>query len=393
LEVEGRCTCGPKHLRLRSEHGELVRPRGGSVNRCDYCAKLAAVENTEMLLLDALEGDAPQVWACVGTRTATLDMSQFYRGLEQLLRALRRRWPATEYAAQLEFTTGYGPRSGGQRRPHWNLMLKGVPVGEVETAAEIIRRVWCQNVDALPERQHVGPVTGAEGLMRYIAQHFQKESQAPPAGFTGQRFNCSRGYFTGCTRAVARSRARQSLRLKREVWKAQQRGITDAYDVELVARQAAELAARTRWVLASETGARLGREPIGAELVERMRSTPPPPGPYDRGLLMRRLRLVDAWAADPVPDEQREGGPESPPVPQRGDTTGGRREASRLGPPVAAATDAARPRPARPSAAPAGPPAAGRRLAPARRAPAEPHAPAAARRGRPAREAGDPLDA
>ena len=69
---EQGCTCGPKYLRLRSEHGELVKPRGGSVNLCEYCAKLAAVENCEMLMLDALDGDRPTLIMILGTRTCLL---------------------------------------------------------------------------------------------------------------------------------------------------------------------------------------------------------------------------------------------------------------------------------------------------------------------------------
>ena len=253
-----RCTCGPEALRLRSDQGELVKPRGGCVNRCDYCAKLAAIENAEMLALDGMEGDAPEVWAVLTTRTATLCMESFYGGRRKVMLALRRRWPSCEYAALLEFTTGYGPRSGGQRRPHWNLLLKGIPAAECATAAEVIKRVWCGQVDAEPSGQHVGPIREAGGLMRYLALHFQKESQAPPAGFAGQRFNCSRGYFTGCTRAVARRRARESLKVKREVWKAS-RVHDNAHDVELAARESLELAYRTVWVLTNDRGHRVGK--------------------------------------------------------------------------------------------------------------------------------------
>ncbi len=89
-----RCTCGPAHLRLRSEHGELVQPRGKCVNKCSYCAKLAAVENCEMLVADALDGDAPTLIMILGTRTATLNMTEFEAGRQSVVRKLRRRWPS-----------------------------------------------------------------------------------------------------------------------------------------------------------------------------------------------------------------------------------------------------------------------------------------------------------
>jgi len=265
------CTCRPEHLRLRSEHGELVQPRGRCVNRCDYCARLAAVENCEMLALDAMEGDAATVLLVLTTRTVTVEMAQFSRGLELVKRALRRkgRWPAAEYACLVEFTTGYGERSGGQRRPHWNLMLKGIPAEDAADVQTIAARVWCKHVDAAPAAQHATPIYAGEGLTRYLALHFQKASQEPPAGFSGQRFNCSRGYFTGCTRAAARARAHESLALKREVWRQEQR--TDAgrpetaHDVELLAQLAYRAALRTHWVLVHPNGA-----PASADKARRL---------------------------------------------------------------------------------------------------------------------------
>src|SRR3954470_17776219 len=118
----GGCPRWPETMRLRSSLGEVVRGRCRATNQCAYCARLAAVENSELLALDALAGDAPQVWAVLTTRTATLDTARFYLSREKLMKALRRRWPSCEYTALVEFTTGYGPRSGGRRRPHWNLL-------------------------------------------------------------------------------------------------------------------------------------------------------------------------------------------------------------------------------------------------------------------------------
>jgi hypothetical protein len=201
---------------------------------------LAAVENTEMLALDSMEGEAPEVWLCLTTRTATLDMSEFYEARRQVMRAIQRRWRGARYACLLEFTTGYGERSGGARRPHWNLLLKGVPKSAVErwrdpdtgeSLHQLVSRIWCEHVDAEPQGQHVGPVNEAGGLMRYIALHFQKESQAPPRGFRGQRFNCSRDYFTNRTRAEMREAARESLWIKRRIHEAHELGL-DAEAIE-----------------------------------------------------------------------------------------------------------------------------------------------------------------
>lgn len=245
----GGCGRWPEHLRLLSSQGEAVRGRCRATNLCAYCARLAAVENAELLALDALAGNAPQVWAVLTTPLATLDTARFYRSRSELLRTLRRDWPAVEYAALVEFTTGYGPRSGGQRRPHWNLLLKGIPAEDVDAAAAVIRREWCRREGAAPEAQHVGRIGEFGGLMRYIALHFQKESQAPPEGWRGHRFLKSRGYLATST-PEARDAARASLRHKRELWRAIRRGLS-AHDAELAAAEAIALAEATTWRLAS----------------------------------------------------------------------------------------------------------------------------------------------
>lgn len=257
-ELPHNCTCGPKALRLRSDLGELVPVRGGCVNKCEYCATLAAVENCEMLVNDALEGDAPQLISILGTRTATLDMAAFDTGRRRVAQEVRRRWPAAQYAYEVEFTTGYGPRAGGRRRPHWNWFWKGIPRDHLDEFRRIVTTTWCRYVDAEPHAQYVAEISNAIGLTKYVTEHFMKTSQRPPEGFTGQRFCASRGYFRGITVTIARRRAKESLRLKRELYKALQAG-HDAHDAELVAHQALELAARTVWVLATDRGARVGK--------------------------------------------------------------------------------------------------------------------------------------
>ena len=261
-----RCSCAPEHLRLRSEHGELVQPRGKAVNRCEYCAKLAAMENCEMLVADALEGTAPTIIMILGTRTPTLSMWSFQRGIDHVIKAVRRRWPDAQYARQVEYTTGYGPRAGGKRRPHWNWFWKGIPEGDIEELRALVLRIWCGHVDALPALQYVERIDNAVGLTKYVTQHFMKMSQAPPAGFTGQRFNTSQQYFGTLTRAQARARAREALALKRELHKQAARTDPDrpttAHDVELNAQIAYRVAIATRWVLASASGARLSDQAL-----------------------------------------------------------------------------------------------------------------------------------
>lgn len=252
----GGCKRWPDGLLLESTLGHLVKGRCRATNLCDYCARLAAIENTEVLALDALHGIAPRIWAVLTTRRADLDPASFYRSREQLAKALRRRWPSLEWSALVEFTTGYGANSGGRRRPHWNLLLKGVGPEDVAAIRDVIESVWCPRVDARPEGQHVGEIGQAEGLMRYLALHFQKESQAPPAGWSGHRFLKSRGYLWLPT-PQAREQARASLNLKRELWKAEAAGHEGAGALAIAEREAWERS-ELAWELV-----RVMREPAG----------------------------------------------------------------------------------------------------------------------------------
>jgi hypothetical protein len=78
--------------------------------------------------------------------------------------------------------------------------------------------VWCSRVDAEPVAQFVGQVSDGAGLVRYIALHFLKPCQAPPRGWRGHRFSCTRGYLVRPASEM-REEARRSLRLKRALWR------------------------------------------------------------------------------------------------------------------------------------------------------------------------------
>jgi len=200
-----------------------------------------------MLWLDALENGAPTIWLVLTTRSTDPEPRSFYRSREQLFKALRRRWPDVESACLLEFTTGYGSRSGGKRRPHFNVMLKNLPSTAVDDVRAVVNAVWCAREDARPSGQSVKAVSDAGGLTRYLALHFQKESQRPPEGWRGHRFVKSRGYFPNGA-ADARERARRSLVEKRAVWKAIQAG-HQGEAAEAVAAAALAISDATSWRL------------------------------------------------------------------------------------------------------------------------------------------------
>lgn len=213
----GGCERWPENFRLRAGD-RLVEGRCKSANLCSYCARLKAVENAELLALDALNGVAPLVWAVLTTPSTAPEQKKYYEARRQVFKAMRRRWPDCEIASVLEFTTGYGTNSGGARRPHWNLLIKGVPVDACEEAHRVITDVWCPRQGAAADAQTVAPIYMAGGLMRYLALHFQKDEQSPPKGWSGHRFTATRGYLWKAT-PDARRDARASLMLKRIIWK------------------------------------------------------------------------------------------------------------------------------------------------------------------------------
>jgi hypothetical protein len=246
-------------MRLLSSTGALVKGRCGATNRCDYCARLAAVEIAERLSLDALEGgNAPTVWMVLTTRSANPDPSAFYEARRKLMLAIERRCAAVEWACVVEFTTGYGPRSGGRRRPHWNVLLKNVG-NDDHTLALIegaVRSVWCSRaeVNAEPQAQYVGAVEHQGGLTRYLALHFLKESQRPPDGWTGHRFTVSKhtrtrpGYFAQPAWR-SRRRAQESLRFKRALWRALLDGYAPGDEADTIAQLEIMRAEQIRWQL------------------------------------------------------------------------------------------------------------------------------------------------
>jgi hypothetical protein len=219
---------------LRSSVGELVRGRCRATNLCAYCQRLYVVETVEMLTLDAME-HAPTLWLVLTAREH-LTRAGCSRHLSQLRTAARRRWPEIQWFVQVEF----------QRRGalHVNLLIKGVPVEDRQALHDLLVDRWCARVDALPVGQWSGAIADGVGVVRYISKmlaHGLKAEQAPPIGWRGHRTSQTRGYLVRPA-SVMRREARESLSRGRELWKAEQAGLSgdEAYMVAeraLLARQ------------------------------------------------------------------------------------------------------------------------------------------------------------
>ena len=242
----GGCQRWPEHLRvLNHSTGELVPGRCRATNLCRYCQMLYVVETVEMLTLDAMEY-APTTWAVLTAREH-LTRAECRRHLEHLRRATRRGWPDVEWFVQVEF----------QRRGalHLNLVMKGVPVADVDELRVTLSDVWCARVDALPVGQWAGAIEDAEGVVRYLQKtlsHGLKREQAPPIGWRGHRTSQTRGYLVRPA-STMRDEARASLREKRRLhkllasWPADEE--VPALFVELALEHARETDEATVWSL------------------------------------------------------------------------------------------------------------------------------------------------
>lgn len=222
-------------MRLLASNGELVWGRCNSANKCQYCGKLKAIENTTLLGLDAVEGFAPTLFGVLTQPSPAPEQKRYYKSRALVRAALKADWPEVEIAWLLEFTTGEGRSSQGLRRPHWNMLIKGVPTSDLEHARAAINGVWCQRESASEDAQYLEPIEDVEAAIRYIAAHFQKESQRPPAGWTGHRFTATRGYLWQRT-PDAREAAKLQLAYERSLWRL--REVMPEADDELLRDQA-----------------------------------------------------------------------------------------------------------------------------------------------------------
>lgn len=208
------CPRWPKWLSLQWTRGEMtgyVDGRCGATNKCLYCQRLYVVETVEMLTLDATE-NAPALWFVLTAREH-LTRKDCRQHLEAIRRSVRKRWPNAEWFVQVEF----------QRRGalHLNLLVKGIPVDELEQAKHVVAERWCARVDALPVGQWGGVIADGVGVVRYISKmlaHGLKAEQAPPIGWKGHRTSQTRGYLVRPA-SVMREEARASLRVKREFYR------------------------------------------------------------------------------------------------------------------------------------------------------------------------------
>ena len=180
-----------------------------------------------MVALDACDSP-PSLFAVLTTLDPFMPSSAVRHHLADVSRTARLLFPAFQYAAFVEFTTGLSVWSGGHRRLHLNLLVKGVPAERSGDLHDVLLSTWCKRTRTT--QLHVGPIYAAEGLVRYVtnlALHVMKDGQKPPPGYEGHLVRWSRGYFADGATAT-RTRARRALKVKRLIHKG-----TDATTAEL----------------------------------------------------------------------------------------------------------------------------------------------------------------
>lgn len=207
----GGCENPADWLRWLTHDGRLLPVRCGAPNRCRYCSWLTALENAYVVTLDAHDV-LPQLGFTLTTKAAMTAPATFRKDVEQVVRAVRRRWPWAEYLAQIEFTTGTAQRSGGARRIHLHGLLKGVPREDAAELEALLRRVWLARTGA--HRVEAHELHRPAGAMAYLINHHAKEAQKPPRGWSGKRLRPSQGYFESPI-ADLRNEARWALAEKR----------------------------------------------------------------------------------------------------------------------------------------------------------------------------------
>ncbi len=147
---------------------------------------------------------------------------------------------------------------------HLNLLVKGVPVGDVDDLEKVLVERWCARVDAEPAGQWSGEISDGVGVVRYISKmlaHGLKAEQAPPIGWKGHRTSQTRGYLVRPA-SVMREEAREALREKRRVWKAMRLieeatgGLAEAEEVERLVDELRKRDEASSWRLVGRSGGR-----------------------------------------------------------------------------------------------------------------------------------------
>lgn len=198
-----RCPAPKRGLALRLPSGLLI-PCPCTRVSCAACGKFHALTALEMVRDTAARMGRPQVaLTLTSVDPARAEAGVFSKDVEQVMRALRRRWPGIEYLGFMEWTTGRAARSGGIRRPHMHLLVRGLPPEDAAEAEAITRRVWLRRTGA--SVIECVPLRCADDGSAYLALHHLKPAQHAPEGWKGRRLRPSKGWWGTDAAALKKS--------------------------------------------------------------------------------------------------------------------------------------------------------------------------------------------
>jgi hypothetical protein len=151
------------------------------------------------------------------TQDPDISPASFRNGVAAVFKRLRRKYGrSVEYFGMVEFTSGEGTHSGGHRRIHQHILLKGLPANvDVLDVEHDVRETWQASTGAT--RVEVAGLRTPGGALGYLALHHKKPKQAPPADWHGMVERHSLGYFHQPI-AELRQQARDELRTEAISW-------------------------------------------------------------------------------------------------------------------------------------------------------------------------------
>ena len=171
--------------------------------RCSVCGKRHALAALEMVRRTSQRMGNPEVAVTLTSVDPFRELGKAWsRDVEQTIKALRRRFPGLEYLGFMEWTSGQAATSGGHRRPHMHLLVRGLCAEYSAEAEGLTRRVWSGRTGA--NQVEVAPLRAAEDGVAYLALHHLKPNQAAPEGWTGRRLRPSRGWWGADPAAMRR---------------------------------------------------------------------------------------------------------------------------------------------------------------------------------------------
>jgi len=175
---------------------------------CRYCAGVKNRVLGRMLMNDARENSAPTHVMTLTTVDPEMTSDRFRTAVEAVRKRLRRQYGRCEYFLKVEFTTGQGRKSGGHRRIHAHLCVKGLELASCDEVERLVRETWERTTGAVVVE--VAEMLTPAGALHYLALHHGKVSQAPPVGWSGKVERFTFGYFA-TTVKEARQRAKDEL--------------------------------------------------------------------------------------------------------------------------------------------------------------------------------------